>query len=91
MKIVNKQTEQAYETALKSEEERHEQSMLDLQARKPEPLDLELHPEDAEPLEFQGLVVLPGCYYGEDQNGAPIIIHPDDIGPEETKHWEEAS
>ena len=80
MWIANRQIQETYENELESLEQRHQQSLMEIQFRKPVPIELQFLSEDSEPLKFGKIIVMPGTYYGYDDWSKEIAIHPDDVG-----------
>jgi hypothetical protein len=86
MKIVNKQQMQSYEDEKQMLAKRHEEALAELEARKPQPIELTEHQGEQPKTLGKGLVVMPGGLHGVDHNGQPLAIHSDDIGPD--GYWE---
>jgi len=88
IKIVNRQADEFHNQEIVRMDKQHDDNKKEHAEKKPKPLDLTLLPEDSEPLVLpSGATVVPGMYYGVDDNGYDLVIHPDDIGPE--KFWAE--
>ncbi|HEY7421456.1 MAG TPA: hypothetical protein VH541_05555 [Gaiellaceae bacterium] len=88
MRIVNRQAREAYEAELVRLDERHHAALAELETRKPVPIELEQLAVDAEPIMHGKAAVMPGMFYGYDEQGGTLVINPAEIGPGE--FWEEA-
>lgn len=86
MWIANRQAQEAYDNEIAALTQQHQTAMEEAHFRQPSPVEMQLLAEDAEPLEFGKIVVMPGMLYGQDDHGNEIAIHPTDIGPGE--FWE---
>ncbi|HEY1248341.1 MAG TPA: hypothetical protein VGE97_05095 [Nitrososphaera sp.] len=89
MDVVNKNDFVQWIDRKTQMEDRHKQEEAELEAAMPVKISLTLLEEGEDPLEFNGLMVLPGNYYGVDQNNMPLAIVPSDIGDGELCHWME--
>lgn len=82
MKVVNRQAQETYDAELVRLEQQYNDSVEELHKRKPVPIKLKKHESD-EILERGKHLTMPGHYYGEDEQGKPLALHPDEIGPDD--------